>query len=241
MEPEGLTVRDLRRRWKPIKNGAASVDRHKWIRIRLHRCWSWMRRIEELPRGSAGFDDARLIYGWIALNSLFGRWDEQEREPVSDRLAVSEFLVRVVSLDRDRLIPGLLTRHGSLAEAIAGDEYLSRYFWREPSEEQVRRAQACGVRVAAWASEERYGRVLDLVLQRVYVARCQLMHGGATSEGQLNRRSIARCADFLGVLLPTVSVVIVDHAWDQDWGGLCYPPMWSGRGEAEEMEGEVSG
>ena len=47
-----LTVRDLRRRWKPIKERLnAEQDSHPTA-IRVHRAFSWMARVEELEDGT---------------------------------------------------------------------------------------------------------------------------------------------------------------------------------------------
>lgn len=226
MNPEAApSVRDLRRRWKPTKEGAATADEHQAIRIRLHRCWSWLQRLEDLDEAGIGVDDARLIYGWIALNSLYGRWDPEKREPVSEIYSFKEFLSRVVEADKDGQLEALLQRERDLVKAIVGDEYLSRHFWQEPGEEEARRAQNHARKLGSLYFEKRYANVLELVLMRVYLARCQLVHGAATHGGQLNREAVGRCAMFVSHFLTATSLVIIDHAWDGDWDGLCYPPM----------------
>jgi hypothetical protein len=61
--------------------------------------------------------------------------------------------------------------------------------------------------------------------ERVYLARCQLVHGAATHGSQLNREAVGRCATFVGYFLTAASLVIIDQSWEGEWGGLCYPPM----------------
>jgi len=218
-------VRDLRRRWKPTKEGPAAPERHQPICIRLHRCWSWLQRLEELDDAGVGVDDARLIYGWIALNSLYGRWDPERREPVSDLYSLGTFLSRLFDADADARIGSLLTDQRELVTAIVGDEFLSRHFWQDPGEGEARRAQGHARKLGSLFYEKRYAVILDMVLKRVYLARCQLVHGAATHGGQLNREAVGRCAAFIGHFLPAASLIIIDHAWDGDWDGLCYPPM----------------
>lgn len=219
------TVRDLRRRWKPTKEGPASAGQHEAICIRLHRCWSWLQRLEELDEAGIGVDDARLIYGWIALNSLYGRWDAEKREPVSDLYSFGQFLGRIVEADADDQLETLLLEHRDLVKAIVGDEYLSKHFWQDPSVEEARKAQGHARKLGSLYYEKRYISILDMVLKRVYLARCQLVHGAATHGGKLNREAVARCASFVGLFLAAASLVIIDHAWEGDWDGLCYPPM----------------
>ena len=224
----GMTVRDLRRRWKPIKEGPAAVEQHPPICIRLHRCWSWLQRVEELSEAGIAADDASLIYGWIALNSLYGRWDEQNREPMSDQRTLDAFTSRVLEADRDGRIGGLLEDQRDLVRSIVGDGYLSKYFWRDPSEDELRRAKGQARKLGSLYFEKRYAMILDEVLNRVYLARCQLVHGAATYNGGLNREAVGKTADFLGRFLRAASLVIIEHAWQEDWGGLCYPPSVSG-------------
>ena len=64
----------------------------------------------------------------------------------------------------------------------------------------------------------------SITLERVYLARCQLVHGAATFEGGLNRDAVRRSALMLDHLLPTICRVIVDECWQMDWSALCYPP-----------------
>ncbi len=63
--------------------------------------------------------------------------------------------------------------------------------------------------------------------ERVYLARCQLVHGAATYGGKLNRTALRRCVMMMQRLLPAMLMVWIDHGADEDWGPLCYPPMRS--------------
>ena len=67
--------------------------------------------------------------------------------------------------------------------------------------------------------------VLDEILNRVYVMRCQLVHGAATYGGKLNRDSLKRCVVMMQRLLPALLLVWIDHGADEDWGQMCYPPV----------------
>lgn len=224
-----MTVRELRRRWKPIKEGAAADEEHEAVRVRLHRCWSWMQRLEDLDEANLGANDARLIYRWIALNSLYGQWDDERREPIADTRSWHAFLDRIIEFDCDEHIASMLESHRELVKSIVGDEFLSRHYWVELSEAEARRTHGKAKQLGSLYFEGRHGAVLQRVMNHVYLARCQLIHGAATCDGRLNRSAVEHCASFMALLLPVVSVVIIDHAWSADWGGLCYPPIDDGR------------
>jgi hypothetical protein len=70
--------------------------------------------------------------------------------------------------------------------------------------------------------------LLDQILERVYLMRCQLVHGAATHGGKLNRTSLKRCVWMMQRLLPSFLMVWIDHAADHDWGVMCYPPLQPG-------------
>lgn len=220
-----LSVRELRRRWKPIKEGAAAADEHEPIRVRLHRCWSWLKHLEDIEAAGLGTGDLRIVYGWIGFNSLYAQWDAERREPIPDGRSLGDFQTRLLNADRDRRFRSMLEGNREIVAGIVGDEFLSRYFWQDPGENEVRRAQDKALKLGQLYEQGCYADILDMAIRRVYVARCQLIHGGATHGSKLNREGVTRCADFLSLYLTAAALVIIDHAWDQDWSGICYPPM----------------
>ena len=78
----------------------------------------------------------------------------------------------------------------------------------------------CGIRDRGVTSLER-------LLERIYLMRCQLVHGAATYGGKLNRASLRHCVTMLGHLLPAILLVLIDYGVDEDWGIMCYPPTQS--------------
>jgi hypothetical protein len=83
--PAVFTVRELRRRWKPHKESLQAVQEHHPTAVRLHRAFSWLARVEQVPDAAADHDVV-LICRWIAFNALYGRWDTEAQEPVADQL-----------------------------------------------------------------------------------------------------------------------------------------------------------
>ena len=62
-------------------------------------------------------------------------------------------------------------------------------------------------------------------MDRIYLMRCQLVHGAATYGGRLNRVALRRCSTMLSHLLRAMLVVMIDYGADEDWGIMCYPPI----------------
>lgn len=70
-----LDIDRLRRLWKPRRDAYAKARLYETVRIRIHRALTWL---EHAERCGSGRDlDARLVAQWVALNSLYGRWDSR--------------------------------------------------------------------------------------------------------------------------------------------------------------------
>jgi hypothetical protein len=64
--------------------------------------------------------------------------------------------------------------------------------------------------------------VLAIVLSRIYTLRNQLIHGGATWGGSVNREQMRDCVNLMGKLVPLIIEVMMDHPQTL-WGDACYP------------------
>jgi hypothetical protein len=210
-----VTVRDLRRRWKPHKESLLAATDHHPTAVRLHRAFSWLARVEGI--GTDGSDnDVVLVCQWIALNALYGRWDPARCEPTPDQTTWRAFLKRVLDLDHGVTLAQVLQNHKPLVLSILEDEYLSDFFWAEPTPIRAGRSRRVKYDARTWYIEGRWGLILDRLVDRIYLLRCQLTHGAATYGGRLNRRSLKHCATMLGHLMPALISVIIDHGRDED-------------------------
>ena len=216
--PNPVTVRALRRRWKPHKQRLEGSP----TSIRFHRACSWLQRAETAIESKDL--DLALLAQWIAFNALYGRWDERKQEPLPDRACMRTFVDRMLELDADGLIKGMLGEDKRLVMSILEDEYLSRYFWQQPGEERARKSKKVKLDARSWYVEGNWTLILDRVIERVYLLRCQLVHGAATYNGSLNRTAIRRCCTMMEHLIPALLIVWVDHGADLDWGAMCFPP-----------------
>ena len=229
------TVHDLRRRWKPHKEKLAALGGEQPTAIRFHRACSWMARVEQMSDGQD--HDLALVGLWIAFKSLYGQWDCQRREPRPDRECWRAFIDRIMLLDGEGHVAAMLQEHKRLVIALCDDEYVSAYFWQEPTGIRAKSSRKAAHNAHSWYIEQRWMQIIDEVLARVYVMRCQLVHGAATYGGKLNRTSLKHCVTMLQRLLPTLLSVWIDHGADEDWGPMCYPPMGTLPGSAGDGKG----
>lgn len=186
-----VSIRTLRRRWKPHKERLLAHGTNEAALIRFHRCCSWLARVEQMEE-DADLDHAMLSL-WIAFNSLYGQWDETRREPRPDRECWRKFVDRIVQLDRDSLVIAALQEHKRLAMSLLEDKYLSGFFWQDPSTAQLSSVRKARSNAQSWYVERRWTMLVEALMSRIYLVRCQLVHGAATYGGQLNRTSLRHC------------------------------------------------
>ncbi len=234
MQTTALTVRDLRRRWKPTKE---RFQANHPTAIRFHRACSWLAKAEVLDSDTDS--DLILINQWIALNALYGQWNAQSCEPLPDRQSYKAFYDRILRIDSAGHIPELLTQHRPLVLSLMEDEYLASFFWKTPSLESRKVVRNIKQRAQSWYCEKNWTLMLDHLLDRIYLLRCQLVHGAATCGSKLNRISLRRTACMLGQLLTATLLVVIDHGAEEDWGLLCYPPLTTGNLMPETMSRRI--
>lgn len=223
-----LTVDDLRERWLPHKHRLNSVRDSHPTAVRFHRSGSWLDAVEQLdPEEQL---DQILILQWTAFNALYGQWDLNLHEPVNDRESWHVFLARILDLDASGHVVSLLKENRGLVIKILENAYLNRHFWHDPRGENAGKAGRIGRHKGeSWYAERSWGIILEQTVERVYLLRCQLVHGAATRGSRLNRIALRHCATMMALLVPTVLLVWIDHGADEDWGLLCYAPVTSQR------------
>jgi hypothetical protein len=91
----------------------------------------------------------------------------------------------------------------------------------EPSAKRAEKSKKIKQNAERWYVEKRWTMILD----RIYLMRCQFVHGAATHGGKLNRISLRHCVMMTQLLLPAVLMVWTDHEADEEWGPMCYPPL----------------
>jgi hypothetical protein len=220
-------VRTLRRRWKPFKAQLGNGDGSHPTLIRFHRACSWVARVEIMDEEKDA--DLALVSLWVAFNSLYGQWNRTKREPCPDRECWRTFVDRILRLDGSHHLIDSLQTHKRLVMSLLEDEFLSTSYWKDPHIRRNGHTRKMKSTAQTWYIAERWTMILDELLDRIYLMRCQLAHGAATYGGKLNRTSLKHCVYMLRRLLPAILSAWIDGGADQDWGPMCYPPLNSQR------------
>lgn len=197
-------------------------SQHPNLRLRLHRALSWLDRAEQ-----AEDRDGRFIFLWIAFNAAYAS-EIDERYRLSEQATFKAFLEKLCSLDADRRIDALVWREfsGSI-RVLLDNPYVFQSFWEHQSgkidADEWKRRFASGKKAAqlALASGDTPA-LLGVLFNRIYTLRNQLMHGGATWNGTVNREQLRDCVGLLGKLVPLVIELMMDSPHTL-WGDACYP------------------
>ncbi|MCY4529752.1 MAG: hypothetical protein OXD46_12060 [Chloroflexi bacterium] len=154
------------------------------------------------------------------------------------------YFTRIVNLDTKYVIhDAIRQRFRSSIARFMKNRYVYRSFWDfrrtgEPTDwedwfeyDKQRVNEALDVpgirppRSLGGATRENTSLVLSKLFDRLYVLRNQLMHGGATWKGRLNRKQVREGKEILGFLIPLFVHLMMTKGWLDDWGEPPYPPI----------------
>ena len=192
------------------------------LNLRVHRALSWLKRAE-----LAEDDDGRFIFLWIAFNAAYAA-DIDERCGLSEQATFMSFLERLCALDTGKQIDNLVWQEFSGGIRVLLDTpFVFQSFWDfhagklDETEWEARFAKGKKIAQQALAGG-RTPVLLGVVFNRLYTLRNQLIHGGATWNGKVNRKQLHDCAQLLGKLVPVIIGLMLDHP-EVDWWPPCYP------------------
>ena len=193
------------------------------LSLRVHRALSWLDRAERCEND----DDARFIFLWIAFNAAYAN-EIGDRERSPDQKVFARFLQKLVDLDSNEILYELIwTEFPKSIRVLLDNRFVYQPFWDFHNgriDEQQWKSSFDKAKVAAnkALSGHHTTTVLSIVLARMYTLRNQLIHGGATWNGSVNRDQLRDCSAFLGKLVPFVIQLMMDNP-DALWGDACYP------------------
>ena len=187
-------------------------SQHPNLRLRVHRTLSWLDRAEQ-----ADDLDGRFIFFWIAFNAAYAtEIDEQRR--LSEQETFKAFLEKLCALDKKKRIDALVWQEfsGSI-RVLLDNPYVFQSFWDHQSgkidETNWKNRFAGGKRAAQQAlASGNTPILLGVLFNRLYTLRNQLIHGGATWNGSVNREQLRDCAGLMGKLVPLIIELM-----------MCYP------------------
>ena len=191
------------------------------LNLRLHRAISWLNKAEQCDD-----NDTRFITLWIAFNSAYSQ--ETGLMHVSDGNKFRHFLNKIVSLDEQKHIQNQLWDTFTQAiRVLLDNKYVYQPFWNYHNgiegydDWQARFNKAKQAAQIAILNQDT-AKVLNIIFERLYTLRNQIIHGGATWNSQVNRKQVSHGAELLLSLMPVFVDTMMSNP-EANWGAPYYP------------------
>ncbi|MDR2710481.1 MAG: hypothetical protein LBB65_03965 [Burkholderiales bacterium] len=198
------------------------------LRLRVHRALSWLNRAEQ-----AEDVDGKFIFLWIAFNAAYAQELFDDNNHASGTVAFTAFLEKLCDLDTNKHIDKLVWKEFSQSVRVLLDNpYVFSSFWDfqrgKLDESGWKKRFASAKEAASLALKSGNTAVLlSIVFNRLYTLRNQLIHGGATWDGKVNRDQLRDCTRFLSKLVPVIIALMMDNP-NALWGDAVYPVVEQG-------------
>lgn len=219
--------------WSRSENASAQSLSSKWsqflhefpddLNLRMRRAISWVERAER----ESDDPDAAFIFFWIAFNAAYAE-DEGIEARSTERTIFAEYFDKLIVVDEKRLIyEALWERFAGPIRILLENEFVFQPFWnhhnRIPGNEDWKaRFENGKSRIHEGLSRQDTALILNTLFDRLYVLRNQLIHGGATWQGAVNRQQVRDGASIMGFLVPVFIGLMLEHP-EITWGPPNYP------------------
>lgn len=210
-----LSATDLKEKLK-----AAELEDES-LRTRLHRAISWLACSEQQQEEP----DLHFLSLWISFNSCYAI-ELTEADAMPEREKFKKFISNLISHDGQGQVFSLLwsTFKGPV-RLLIDNPFVFRPFWnyqRGEAEEWKEAFEKSNSDALRCLSGNKVDELLHIILDRLYVLRNQVFHGGATFRSTVNRSQVKDGAAILEQLVPVIVQIILEHP-EVDWGRLMYP------------------
>ena len=216
-KPKPLTFDELKAKQRRLRPGFPEP-----LGLRVHRAISWFGR----AMAEDGDPDVRFILLWIGFNAAYAGHIESDSD--KERDGFRQFFESLLRLDpTHRIYDSVWDRFPQEVRTLLGNKYVFQPFWHHqnglPGHANWEDRLAASQRdtQAAMAAFDTT-RILRTVFDRLYVLRNQLVHGGATWKGAVNRAQVRDGAAVLAWMLPIFIDIMMDDP-GHPWGKPYYP------------------
>ncbi|MDP6541143.1 MAG: hypothetical protein QGF07_00020 [Phycisphaerales bacterium] len=213
--------------WAGHHKNLFEAGTHDAIRLRMHRALSWMKKAQEFEVPDDA--DARFVFSWIALNTLYAKWDSNIDNRQPEWQVREEFLRWMVKQDVTGRVQQVLLDNRKHCDRLLSEEHLINSYWGNPTEEEARKARTKPRKIGKhYHDSDEVIKVLIPLIKCVAMLRSQLVHGQSTYGSSANREVVEAGANVMFDLVMTLlQIVAEDGLWEDDsvWQPVPYPPM----------------
>jgi len=213
-----LSYDNLKAKHRAIREGFPNS-----LSLRVHRALSWLQRAEMEEEDS----NAAFVFYWISFNAAYA--DElNDALFENERSAFANFFQKMTALDTDnRLYNVIWEKFTQAIRVLLRNKYVYQPFWKYHNGDQSykdweSRFDRSKKRISVALNKQDTETILSTLFDRLYVLRNQIVHGGSTWNGAVNREQVRDGAVILGFLVPLFIDLMMDNP-EVEWGEPYYP------------------
>ncbi len=191
--------------------------------IRIHRSLSWIDRAEKKDEDI----DARFIFYWIAFNSAYSAIQSSNYFD-TERRVYKDFFEKILNHDQNEYVYNAIWQQFSgSVRSLLNNQFIYGPFWNfhnghkgfEDWEQKF--SESKSIALKAFQNKNTLV-ILEILFDRLYTLRNQILHGGATWNGTVNRSQVKDGQSIIGFLVPNFLQIMMDNQ-NENWGRLSFP------------------
>lgn len=195
--------------------------------VRLWRASSWL----ECAEAQQDNPDLQFISLWIAFNACYSV-DEEKPQKIGERDLFQRFTHKLVKHDSaGKIHQTLMQTYSGPIRTLISNQYVFAPFWdaqrlisngQADTTEWQSRFEKASKTAMMFLLEKKVPELLSVALDRLYVLRNQLMHGGATWNSKVKRQQVKDGCSIMMTLMPVIIETMLS-AKEEEWGEIFYP------------------
>ena len=191
--------------------------------IRIHRSLSWINRAEKQDEDI----DAKFIFYWIAFNATYSG-SQLNSYSYSEKHTYKDFFEKILKHDQsDYVYNAIWNEFSGSVRNLLDNKFIFSSFWNhenghEGYEDWEEKFSQSKSKVLNALKGKNTLLILEILFDRLYTLRNQLMHGSATWNGKINRSQVTDGQSIISFLIPTILNIMMENP-NEDWGKLTFP------------------
>ena len=190
------------------------------LTIMIHRAISWLKSAEKQEENL----DLKFISLWVSFNACYAV-DLNGISSKPEKAKLRDFTSSLVEFDRSRLYNLLWEKYSGPVKVLIENKFVFEKFWEYNRGEANDYLSAFNKSIASATnclSKQNIEGLIEIILERLYTLRNQLIHGGATYNSKLNRSQLKDACNIMQLLVPIIIDIMLENG-DHDWGEIAYP------------------